>query len=267
MQSARLRLPDGVRACLFDLDGVITSTATVHARAWKDMFDAFLGTWSQSAGISLRPFDLAEDYAEYVDGRPRLDGTRAFLASRGIRLPEGTVQDPPGAPTVHGLSNAKNDLVMHRIRTDGVHVYPGSVAFLHAVRSADLATAVVSSSANTREVLRVTGLEGLFDVRVDGVVAQQRNLAGKPAPDTFLAAASDLGVSPQEAAVFEDALAGVAAGRAGGFALVVGVDRVGHGPGLRAHGADVVVDDLADLLAGPAAPGPATPGPTAPGPR
>lgn len=243
-------LPDGVRACLFDLDGVITQTAVVHARAWKEMFDAFLTSWSRGQGRPFVPFDLDVDYPEYVDGRQRLDGTRAFLASRGIDLPEGTPDDPPGTATVQGLSNAKNDLVLRRIRTDGVEVYPGSVTFLHAVRAAGLATAVVSSSANTLDVLTVTGLTGLFDARVDGVVARQRQLAGKPAPDTFLAGAAELGVTPAQAAVFEDALAGVEAGRAGRFAVVIGVDRVGHGHGdeLRQHGADVVVTDLDQLI-------------------
>jgi beta-phosphoglucomutase family hydrolase len=241
-------LPDQVRACLFDLDGVITRTAVVHARAWTDMFDAFLATWAQQQGRPFVPFDPDHDYRQYVDGRPRLDGTRAFLASRGIALPEGMPDDPPGTPTVYGLSNAKNRLVLHRIRSDGVEVYPGSIAFLHAVRDAGLATAVVSSSANTVDVLRVTGLTELFDVRIDAAVADQRHLAGKPAPDTFLAGAAELGVPATRAAVVEDALAGVEAGRAGGFALVIGVDRGGNGESLRAHGADVVVTDLAQLL-------------------
>ncbi|HET9658274.1 MAG TPA: beta-phosphoglucomutase family hydrolase [Kineosporiaceae bacterium] len=248
--SGLLGLPEGVRACLFDLDGVITRTAVVHARAWKDMFDAFLGRWSARHGRPFVPFDPDADYGRYVDGRTRLDGTRGFLAARGIRLPEGGPDDPPGAETVQGLGNAKNELVLRRIREDGVDVYPDAVTFLHRARGAGLATAVVSSSANTAEVLRVTGLEPLFDARIDGQVAQRRGLAGKPAPDTFLAGAAALGAPARDATVFEDALAGVEAGRAGGFALVVGVDRVGHGhgDGLRAHGADVVVTDLTDLL-------------------
>jgi beta-phosphoglucomutase family hydrolase len=243
-----LGLPDRVRACLFDLDGVLTRTAVVHARAWKDTFDAFLVTWSGRHGRPFVPFDLDQDYGRYVDGRPRLDGTRTFLASRGIELPEGTPDDLPGTPTVYGLSNAKNAEVLRRIREDGVEVYPDSLTFLHAVRGAGLATAVVSSSANTADVLHVTGLTALFDARIDGVVAGRRHLAGKPAPDTFLAGAAELGVGAGEAAVFEDALAGVEAGHAGGFALVVGVDRVGHGDALREHGADVVVTDLTQLL-------------------
>lgn len=243
-----LGLPGGVRACLFDLDGVLTRTAVVHARAWKDTFDAFLRDWYARRGQPFVAFDLDRDYGSYVDGRPRLDGTRTFLAARGIELPEGMPDDPPGTPTVHGLSNAKNVEILRRIRTDGVEVYPDALAYLRAVGSAGVARAVVSSSANTADVLRVTGLAASFDARIDGVVAEQRNLAGKPAPDTFLAGAAELGVGPGQAAVFEDALAGVEAGRAGGFALVVGVDRVGHGDALREHGADRVVTELTQLL-------------------
>jgi beta-phosphoglucomutase family hydrolase len=243
-----LGLPSHVRACLFDLDGVLTRTAVVHARAWKGMFDAFLESWSAGHGQPFVPFDLDRDYGSYVDGRPRLDGTRTFLASRGIELPEGTPQDLPGVPTVQGLSNAKNVEVLRRIRSDGVEVYPDSLAYLRAVRAAGLATAVVSSSANTADVLHVTGLTELFDARIDGDVAQQRHLAGKPAPDTFLAGAAELGTDAAGAVVFEDALAGVEAGRAGRFALVVGVDRVGHAEALREHGADVVVTELTQLV-------------------
>jgi beta-phosphoglucomutase family hydrolase len=241
----RLGLPAAVRACLFDLDGVITQTATVHAAAWKEMFDAYL---RQRDGDGFTPFDPHGDYDRYVDGRPRADGVRTFLRSRGIELPEGDPDDPPTAETVNGLGNRKNDIVQCRIREDGVEVYPGSVRYLHAVRAAGLRTAVVSSSANTAEVLRVTGLADLFDARVDGQVARERHLLGKPKPDTFLAGAGDLGVEPAQAAVFEDALAGVEAGHAGGFGIVIGVDRVGQADALKEHGADVVVDDLADLL-------------------
>jgi beta-phosphoglucomutase family hydrolase len=243
--------PGMLRACLFDLDGVITRTAVVHAAAWKQMFDAFLADYSRRTGRAQPPFSDG-DYARYVDGRPRFDGVRTFLASRGITLPEGDDADPVGAPTVRGLGNAKNELVLATIRSGGVEVYDGSVAFLHAVRAAGLRTAVVSSSANTLDVLRSVGLEGLFDARIDGVVAAERGLAGKPAPDTFVAGAAALGCTPAEAVVFEDALAGVEAGRAGRFGLVVGVDRSApgddrHGADLRAHGADVVVRDLAEL--------------------
>ncbi len=243
-----LGLPPGVTACLFDLDGVLTRTATVHAAAWKQMFDEFLHEWSTREGQAFVPFDAGADYENYVDGRPRLEGTRNFLRSRGIELPEGSPDDPPGALTLHGLSNRKNDLVLRLLRERGVEVYDGSVRYVQAVRDAGLGTAVVSSSANTAEVLDAAGISHLFDARIDGIVAAERHLPGKPAPDTFLAGAAALGVGPERAAVFEDALAGVEAGRAGGFALVVGVDRVGQGEELRRHGADVVVGDLSELL-------------------
>ncbi|WP_055716045.1 HAD family hydrolase [Streptomyces torulosus] len=239
-----LGLPRPVRACLFDLDGVITRTAVVHAAAWKQAFDEFL---RRHDGDSFRPFDSGKDYDEYVDGRPRADGVRTFLASRGIQLPEGGPDDPPDAPTVHGLGNRKNDLLLHLIRTDGVEAYDGTLRYVEQARARGLLTAVVSSSANCRDVLRSIGAEHLFDVRIDGVVAAERGLPGKPAPDTFLAAARDLGVEPAEAAVFEDALAGMDAGRAGRFGHVVGIDRVGQADALRAHGADVVVPDLTEL--------------------
>ena len=243
-----LGLPDGARACLFDLDGVLTDTASVHAAAWKQMFDDYLRARAERDGTPFRPFDVKDDYGPYVDGRPRLDGTRGFLESRGIELPEGSPDDPPGAETLWGLSTRKNDLVQEKIRTVGVDVYPGSVRYLQAVKDAGLLTACVSSSANAEQVLEVAGLSDFIDHRVDGVVAKQRGLPGKPAPDTFLAAAADLGVPKEQAVVFEDALAGVASGRAGGFGYVVGVDRVGHADALREHGADVVVEDLAELL-------------------
>ncbi|MFJ9717359.1 HAD family hydrolase [Streptomyces sp. NPDC101213] len=240
-----LGLPDTIQACLFDLDGVVTRTAVVHAAAWKEMFDAFL---RERDGAGHRPFD-SHDYDEFVDGRPRADGVRTFLASRGIHLPEGSPDDPPDAATVHGLGNRKNELLLARIRADGVEAYASTLAYLRAARARGLRTAVVSSSANTRDVLRSIGAEDLFEVRVDGVVAAERGLPGKPHPDTFLAAARELGVAPGRAAVFEDALAGMDAGRAGHFGYVVGVDRVGQRDALYAHGADVVVKDLADLAA------------------
>jgi beta-phosphoglucomutase family hydrolase len=230
------------------LDGVLTQTAKVHAAAWQQMFDEYLTARAARTGEKFVPFDPVADYDEYVDGLPREDGTRGFLSSRGIELPEGGPDDPPGAETVHALSERKNELVLKRIRADGVETYPGSVRFLHAVRAAGLPTAVVSSSANCKDVIEVTGLDKLLDARVDGLTAQREHLAGKPKPDTFLAAAKLLHVAPGEAAVFEDALAGVAAGRAGDFGFVVGVNRVGQADELRAHGADVVVDDLAELL-------------------
>ncbi|MEU3028460.1 HAD family hydrolase [Streptomyces incarnatus] len=242
------RLPAHVRACLFDLDGVLTQTAKVHAAAWKEMFDAYLRERARREGTEFVPFDAVRDYDEYVDGRPREDGVRTFLAARGVRLPEGSPQDPPDAETVQALGARKNELVLRRIREDGVEPYEGSVRFLHEVRAAGLACAVVSSSANARDVLAAAGIADLFDERVDGVVTRERHLRGKPAADTYLEAARELSVEPGAAAVFEDAPAGVEAGRAGRFGLVVGVDRVGQAEQLRAHGADVVVRDLAELL-------------------
>ncbi|WP_316754314.1 HAD family hydrolase [Streptomyces herbicida] len=239
-----LGLPDTILACLFDLDGVVTKTAVVHAAAWKEAFDEFLRDYEGEQG---RPFDADAEYDEYVDGRPRADGVRAFLDSRGIALPEGAPDDPPDARTVHGLGNRKNDLLLEKIRTSGVEAYEGTLRYLEAVRAHGLRTAIVSSSANCRDVLRSVGAEHLFDVRIDGVVASERKLPGKPHPDTFFAAARDLGVEPSAAAVFEDALAGMDAGRSGHFGYVVGVDRVGQADALYAHGADVVVEDLAEL--------------------
>jgi len=241
-------LPDSVRACLFDLDGVLTRTATVHAGAWKEMFDGYLRERAARTGEDFVPFDPVADYAEYVDGKPRYDGVRSFLTARGIELPEGESSDPPDAETVRGLGNRKNELVMRMIREGGVEVYEGSARYLEATRDAGLRRAVVSASANTREVLVAAGIEEFFEARIDGVVAESEGLKGKPAPDTFLAGARALGVAPAEAAVFEDALAGVAAGRAGGFACVVGVDRVGQTEALREHGASIVVSDLSELL-------------------
>lgn len=243
-----LGLPADVRACLFDLDGVLTDTASVHAAAWKQMFDDFLRARSARTGEPFRPFDAVADYGPYVDGKPRLAGTESFLRSRGIELPTGGPGDPPDAETVWALATRKNDLVQEKILTQGVDVYPGSVRYLQAVRGAGLATAVVSSSANAAQVLEVADLARYIDHRVDGVVARERGLAGKPAPDTFLAAAADLGVPAAAAVVFEDALAGVAAGRAGHFGAVVGVDRLDQAAALREHGADIVVADLAELL-------------------
>jgi beta-phosphoglucomutase family hydrolase len=243
-----LGLPDGTRACLFDLDGVLTDTASVHAAAWKQMFDDFLRARAERDGTPFRAFDEKADYGPYVDGRPRLDGTRGFLASRGIELPVGGPGDAPDAETIYALSTKKNDLVQEKIVTVGVDVYPGSVRYLQAVKSAGLATACVSSSANAEQVLDVAGLAQYIDHRVDGVTAKQRGLPGKPAPDTFLAAAADLGVTKEQAVVFEDAIAGVESGKAGGFGFVVGVDRVGHAEELHKRGADVVVQDLAELL-------------------
>jgi beta-phosphoglucomutase family hydrolase len=238
-----LGLPDSVTACLFDLDGVLTDTASVHRKAWAQAFDEFLLKRGE------RPFTEL-DYHDYVDGKPRSDGVRDFLASRGITLPEGQPEDPPGTETVYGLGNRKNNLLLERIRTDGVHVYPGSRQYLEAARDAGLHRIVVSSSANTEDVLRVTGLADLVNGRVDGVTLKEQNLRGKPAPDSFLAGAKLAGAQPAQCAVFEDAIAGVQAGRAGNFGYVVGVNRIDdkHGQALLEQGADVVVHDLAELL-------------------
>jgi beta-phosphoglucomutase family hydrolase len=243
-----LGLPDAIEACLFDLDGVLTQTAEVHAAAWKEMFDAFLRERASRTATPFEPFDSVADYDQYVDGKPRYDGVRSFLSARGIQLPEGTPDDPPTAETIHGLGNRKNELVLAMIQRQGVRVYEGSIRYVRATREAGLGRAVVTSSANADEVLAAAGIDDLFDVRIDGVVAARERLQGKPAPDTFLAAARALGVSAAQAAVFEDALAGVAAGRAGRFGFVVGVDRVGQAAALREHGADLVVTDLSELL-------------------
>jgi beta-phosphoglucomutase family hydrolase len=243
-------LPARVSACLFDLDGVLTDTASVHAAAWKEMFDGYLRERAEKSGEPFVPFDLTRDYPAYVDGKRRPDGTRSFLASRDIVLPEGTPDDPAEADTVNGLGTRKNKLVHRHIETDGVTVFSGTVEYLEAVQAAGLRIAVVSSSANTEEVLRVTGLARFVETRIDAQAAIGQGLKGKPAPDTFLAGAAAFGVGPDESVVFEDAIVGVEAGRAGAFALVVGVDRVGHGQALRDHGADIVVTGLAELIEG-----------------
>lgn len=242
---SRIRLPDGITTCLFDLDGVLTHTAKVHSEAWKEMFDAFL---REREGDEYQPFDIATDYLRYVDGRLRQDGVRGFLESRGIELPEGSPDDGPGEETIHGLGNRKNERVQELIREKGVETFPGSVRFLEVAREAGLRCAVVSASKNTPEVLRVTGLEDHFETRVDGNVAARMNLAGKPAPDTFLYAARVMAELPERCVVFEDAISGVEAGRAGGFGLVVGVNRTDQADALREHGADIVVNDLSELL-------------------
>ncbi len=244
-----LGLPDSVRGCLFDLDGVLTRTAEIHDAAWKQTFDDFLRSRAEQAGQRFVPFDKVTDYDDFVDGKPRADGIRSFLASRGIHLPEGSASDPPDAETVAGIGNRKNELVLRLMREQGVRTYEGSVRYVQAAREAGLRRAVVSSSTNCAQVLRAAGIADLFEERIDGIVAERDHLKGKPAPDTYLAGARALSLKPEEAAVFEDALAGVEAGRAGSFGYVVGVDRVGHGQAgaLREHGADVVVRDLAEL--------------------
>ncbi len=244
-----LGLPDGVRACLFDLDGVLTSTATVHAAAWKEMFDEYLKRRAEHTGERFEPFDKVADYDRYVDGKPRYEGVQSFLEARGIELPQGTPADPPDAETIDGLGNRKNELVLAMIHDHGVEAYEGSVSYVRAARDAGLRRAVVSSSANARDVLKAAGILELFEEIIDGHAADEQQLKGKPAPDTFLAGAKALHVSAEQAAVFEDALAGVEAGRAGRFGIVVGVDRAGQADELREHGADIVVQDLAELLA------------------
>ena len=241
----RLGLPDQIEVCLFDLDGVLTDTASVHAAAWKHMFDGYLRSRD---GAGFRPFDPHDDYDRYVDGKPREDGVRDFLRSRGITLPEGRPGDQPTENTVYGLGNRKNAEVQRRIAESGVKVFEGSRRYLQAVVAAGLRRIVVSSSANTSLVLRVTGLAELIEGQIDGLTLAEKHIPGKPKPDSFLAGAALAGVPPANAAVFEDALAGVTAGRAGNFGYVVGVDRVGQAGELRAHGADVVVEDLAELL-------------------
>jgi beta-phosphoglucomutase family hydrolase len=247
-RSAVLGLPETVHACLFDLDGVLTDTASVHTKAWKAMFDEYLSQRANSTGDQFVPFDPVDDYRRYVDGKKRDDGVRSFLKSRGIDLPDGDPDDPADAKTVYGLGNRKNEAFQKTLHQDGVEVFDGSRRYLERVAAAGLATAVVSSSANTRDVLAITGLDRLIQQRVDGVTLREEHIAGKPAPDSFLRAAQLLEVAPAAAAVFEDALSGVAAGHAGNFGFVVGVDRVGQADELRRNGADVVVTDLSELL-------------------
>lgn len=233
------------------MDGVLTETSTLHAAAWRETFDNFLRTWATQHGQVFVPFDPVADYAQFVDGKPRLAGVRDFLASRHIVLPEGTESDSGDVATVYGVATQKNTLVQHFIAAGKAQAYPGSVHYVQKAVAAGLQVAVVSSSANTTQILNSVGLADLLPVRVDGVVACRENLPGKPAPDTFLRAAELLGVAPGQAAVFEDALAGVAAGRAGKFGYVIGVNRLGQAAQLRAAGADYVVDDLAQLLDDP----------------
>jgi beta-phosphoglucomutase family hydrolase len=243
-----LGLPEKVRACLFDLDGVLTDTASVHTKAWKAMFDAYLSQRAERTGEKFVPFDAAADYRQYVDGKKREDGVRSFLSSRGIELPEGNPDDPGDAETIYGLGNRKNDMFQKVLTEDGVEVFDGSRRYLEAVSAAGLGIAVVSSSANTGEVLEITGLDRFVQQRVDGITLREEHIAGKPAPDSYLRGAQLLDVAPDAAAVFEDALSGVEAGHAGNFGFVVGVDRVGQAEDLRRSGADVVVTDLAELL-------------------
>jgi beta-phosphoglucomutase family hydrolase len=235
-------------AVLFDLDGVLTATAKVHAACWKRTFDEYLRMRADRTGERFLPFDIQADYKGYVDGKLRYDGVRDFLKSRAIELPEGGPDDAPTAETVCGLGNRKNDMINDVLQSEGVEPYQGSVALVRQLRRNGMKTAVVSSSHNCLAVLQAAQMADLFDTRVDGDVADRRHLRGKPAPDTFLAAASQLGVSPQRAVVVEDAIAGVQAGRDGRFGLVVGVARKGEVDALKDNGADVVVADLSELV-------------------
>ena len=239
---------DQYDAVLFDLDGVITNTATLHATCWKKMFDEYLRKRAEQKGEAFRPFDLARDYRLYVDGKPRFDGVRDFLRSRGIQLPEGNADDPADVETVHGLGNRKNDLVNRAIAEVGVEPYAGTVQFIHQVRRDGFKIAVVTSSQNCDAVLRAAKLDDLFEVRVDGNLIQAQGLAGKPAPDTFLMAAKLLGVEPIRTVVLEDAISGVEAGSNGSFGLVIGVARKGNAEELKRHGAQLVVEDLGELV-------------------
>ena len=234
-------------AVLFDLDGVLTATAKVHASCWKKMFDAFLLGRAAEEGKPFRPFDIAEDYGKYVDGKPRFDGVMSFLKTRGMELPYGVPDSPPTEDTVCGLGNRKDALVDAVLEAEGVEVYDGTMQWLRDIRRLGMKTAVVSSSKNCRAVLHAAGIEDLFEGRLDGEVAERLELPGKPAPDTYLRAAADLGVHPKRSVVVEDAISGVQAGRAGGFGLVIGVARHSDREALSRNGADIVVNDLGEL--------------------
>ncbi len=246
-----LGLPGRTRACLFDLDGVLTDSARLHAEVWKQVFDHVLVELAHDQGHPFRPFDAEDDYRAFVDGRTRIDGARTFLASRGIRLPDGQVTDDPSRLTLHGVANCKQQRFLDLVRTQSIQPIPGSMHYVHAVRREGLHTAIVSASENARAIAAGANALHLFDVVVDGRVAATMHLAGKPAPDMYIAAAAMLGIGPEHAAVFEDAVAGVEAGRRGGFGFVVGVARSDNAGELRAHGAHRVVHDLRDLLTGP----------------
>jgi len=247
-EKQRVITRDRYDAVLLDLDGVITDTASIHATCWKQMFDEYLHKRARERGEAFRSFDIATDYVLHVDGKPRFDGVRDFLASRGIRLPEGRIDDPAQAETVGGLGNRKNDLVNKIIEDKGVEPYEGSVKFLHQLRSQGFKIAIVTSSQNCTAVLKAAKLDHFFDVQVDGNTIHAQHLAGKPAPDTFLMAAKLLGVGPSRAVVIEDALSGVEAGFNGGFELVIGVARKGNAEELQRHGAHLVVNDLGELV-------------------
>ena len=235
-------------AALFDLDGVITETAVLHAAAWKRLFDEYLERLAARTGSGYEPFDPSRDYRFYVDGKSRYDGVKDFLQSRHVTLPPGSPNDGPDQETIYGLGNKKDGYFEGCLRENGVVVYPGTVRYLHAARTAGLKTAVVSSSHHCREIIQSAGLASLFETRIDGHEIDRLHLRGKPAPDTFLEAARRLGILPAKAIVIEDALAGVQAGRAGGFGLVIGVNRENQADALRQQGADIVVVDLAEML-------------------
>ncbi len=243
----------GFDAAIFDLDGVVTRTARVHAAAWKKLFDQYLQRRAEQDGTAFRPFDIQADYRQYVDGRPRDEGVQAFLESRGLTLPYGDPSDAPDRETICGLGTQKNTFFREALKEQGVESYPSTLAFIRAARSQGLKTAVVSSSKNCADVLETAGISALFDVKVDGVDAARDRLRGKPAPDMFLRAASLLEVVPARAILFEDAVAGVQSGREAAFGLVVGVDRAGQAEALHAHGADLVVSDLGELTLRPSA--------------
>lgn len=243
--------PEQFDAVLFDLDGVLTTTAKIHASCWKRMFDEFLQQQAILHSEAFVPFDLETDYLRYVDGKPRYEGVESFLSARGLSLPYGDPDDPPGRETVCGLGNRKNALIHAVLASDGVETYPDALSCVHALRAAGIKTAVVSSSRNCLAIMEAAGIADLFEVRIDGIVAAELGLKGKPAPDTFLAAASQLSAQPLRTVVVEDAIVGVQAGRAGGFGLVVGVARrsePSEAEALQEHGADIVVTDLRDLI-------------------
>ena len=240
--------PDNYDAVLFDLDGVMTNTANIHATCWKKIFDEYLQTRSSKTGETFRSFEIATDYKLHVDGKPRFDGVRDFLKSRGIDLPKGTHDDPPHKETVCGIGNRKSSLVAKLIQTDGIDVYQGSLTFLRHVREIGMKTAIVTSSENCQAVLQTAGIGDLFDAQVDGTTIISQHLAGKPAPDSYLKAVELLGVQPKRAVVIEDAISGVQAGSKGGFGLVIGIDRKDNAEELKNNGAHIVVSDLSECM-------------------